>query len=158
MNAALLSYERISNKEERLTKVNKLKDKIRTELEEIRKSEMHILNTFNMNKESYKECILTLTALFAIEDFIDDPYVFMRESAVYSEDDIIIYTTHIYHINLMLDDKFNFCQHVLILLQTLNGYYSLEDILYEKNLIRNLITSFDEIDYDNRHNQEVEDD
>jgi hypothetical protein len=150
MNVGLLRNERISNKEERLSKVNKLKDKIRAELVEIRKSEMNILSTFAMNKKAYKECILTLTALFAIEDFIDNPNVFMRASAVYSEDDIIIYTTHIYHINLMLDDKFNFCQRVLTHIHSLGEYYSLSDILYEKNLIRDIISVFDEMEYDSK--------
>lgn len=138
-------------------KVNQLKDKIRAELGDIRNTEMHILNTFNMNRDAYKECVLTLSTLFAIEDFIDNPNTFMEEDSVYTEQDVVIYATHSYYINLMLDDSFNFCQHILIrLLSHKNMYYFLGDILNERHLIPYIISIFDELEYDKR--KDIKDD
>ena len=141
MKVETLRREKISERDERLLKVNQLKDKIRAELKSIRKSEIHILNTFNMNKEAYKECILTLSTLFAIEDFIDNPNTFMEEDSVYTEQDVVIYVIHSYYINLMLDNSFNFCQCILTrLLSHKNMYYSI----------------FDELEYDKRKDVKVD--
>ena len=136
-------------------KVNQLKDKIRAELRDIRNTEIHILNTFNMNRDAYKESVLTLSTLFAIEDFIDNPNTFMEEASVYTEQDVVIYVTHSYYINLMLDDSFNFCQRILIHLLSHNDlYYFLGVILNERNLIRSIISIFDELEYDERRGVE----
>lgn len=157
MKVETLRREKISEKDERILKVNQLKDKIRAELNDIRNAEMRILNTFNMNREAYKECILTLATLFAIEDFIDTPNTFMEEDSVYAEQDVVIYVTHSYYINLMLDDSFNFCQRILIrLLSHKNMYYFLGDMLNERNLIRSIISIFDELEYDKK--KDVKDD
>lgn len=157
MKVETLRREKISERDERLLKVNQLKDKIRAELKSIRKSEIHILNTFNMNKEAYKECILTLSTLFAIEDFIDNPNTFMEEDSVYTEQDVVIYVIHSYYINLMLDNSFNFCQCILTrLLSHKNMYYFLGDILNERNLIPSIISIFDELEYDKRKDVKVD--
>lgn len=151
MKVETLRREKISEKDERILKVNQLKDKIRAELKDIRNAEMRILNTFNMNRDAYKECVLTLSTLFAIEDFIDNPNTFMEEDSVYAEQDVVIYVTHSYYINLMLDDSFNFCQRILIRLSShKNMYYFLGDILNERNLIRSIISIFDELEYDDK--------
>lgn len=151
MKVETLRREKISEKDERILKVNQLKDKIRAELKDIRNAEVHILNTFNMNREAYKECILTLATLFAIEDFIDNPNTFMEEDSVYTEQDVVIYVTHSYYINLMLDDSFNFCQRILTRLSSQKErYYSLGAILSERYLIPNIISIFDELEYDDK--------
>lgn len=151
MKVETLRREKISEKDERILKVNQLKDKIRAELNDIRNAEMRILNTFNMNREAYKECILTLATLFAIEDFIDNPNTFMEEDSVYTEQDVVIYVTHSYYINLMLDDSFIFCQRILTRLSSQKDrYYSLGAILSERYLIPNIISIFDELEYDDK--------
>lgn len=153
MKVETLRREKISERDERLLKVNQLKDKIRDELKNIRISELHILSTLNtsiLNDELYKNCILTLTALFAIEDFIDIPDTFMQEDSIYADEDVVIYTIHMYYIDIMLSDSFNFCQRILVRLASHGMYYFLGDILNERNLIPSIISIFDELEYDSK--------
>ena len=144
-----IAYEKISDKDKRQLKVNQLKEKIRSELESMRKNEIKILNTFGIDKE----CILNLFALYAIEDFINNPNVFMNFSSIYKDEDIIFYQTHIYYINLMLEDKFNFCQTILTKLKSQDdGFYYIGSFMYEKNLIHNIISIVYEMIYDDSKN------
>lgn len=106
-------YERISDIENRLILVNKLKNKINKEIK-IQRKNHNELYKYNDDKDYVvNQIIKEEFAMIKLKEYLDYEYSFMDYSIKYYDKDIVIYYIDIDLINIWLQDTFNFVNNYL---------------------------------------------
>lgn len=153
-------YEKLSEIDIRKEKVNKLKDKIREEIATYRKRYGEELNP-NMDNdypefaEDYKTSVLEMTALYALEEFINEDYSFMCWEVQDSEIDRIVYTVPMDMIECMSRDDFNFIFQLFFNLgDNLRNYYMVGEFMNDRYFAYDFVSVIDKVLYDEAKKKE----
>ena len=107
-------YEKISEKDKRIEKVKKVKDKILTEIEDQLKKYKNVISEQGIPNDSYEFCIKESFALLVLRDFLNKPYCFMMYAREYKEKDIILYMVSDEDLSIWLQDNYSFVTNYLI--------------------------------------------
>lgn len=107
-------YEKISEKDKRIEKVKKVKDKILAEIDTQLEEYKNVISEQGIPNDSYEFCIKESFALFVLRDFLNKPYCFMMCAREYKEKDIILYIVSDEDLSIWLQDNYSFVTNYLI--------------------------------------------
>lgn len=106
-------YEKISDEPKRQEKVNRLKDKILTDINtkiDVCKFELHSDTTLD---EDYSFWVYRYFYLSELKKYIEDKYTFMRWSYEDEDKDIRIYVINDLYLDIWLQDDYSFVSKFL---------------------------------------------
>ena len=107
-------YEKISEKDKRIEKVKKVKDKILTEIEDQLKKYKNVISEQCIPNDSYEFCVKESFVLYVLRDFLIKENCFMSYAREYKEKDIILYVVSDEDLSIWLQDNYSFVTNYLI--------------------------------------------
>ena len=147
----LVMYEEIKNKQERLEKIEKLKEKILKEIErenKLLKKELFCLSNENNDSKEYDDLVTKSYQLIELKKYIQDENSFC---SIQFRDCITgdtIYFVSIKNINIWLDESYNFVSNYLSKLE--NKEYILFELLDDQYFGKHFTHIFDEMRFDRK--------
>lgn len=144
-------YEEIKNKQERLEKIEKLKEKILKEIErenKLLKKELFCLSNENNDSKEYDDLVTKSYQLIELKKYIQDENSFC---SIQFRDCITgdtIYFVSIKNINIWLDESYNFVSNYLSKLE--NKEYILFELLDDQYFGKHFTHIFDEMRFDRK--------
>lgn len=107
-------YEKISEKDKRIEKVKKVKDKILAEIDTQLEKYKNVISEQGIPNDSYEFYVKESFALLVLRDFLSKEYCFLSYTREYKEKDIILYVVSDEDLSIWLQDNYSFVTNYLI--------------------------------------------
>lgn len=150
-------YEKISEMSIRKKKIEKIKEKILTEIEKETKKLHENMEQYLINREddlSIWNCMITKEfSLLRLKEFVEQPELFQSFEARYGNKDIIIYRVSDEDLNIWLQEDYNFTFNFLCKIIH-EGFSDVYDILSDGFFGYKFTNIIDKILYQERLKQQ----
>lgn len=138
-------YEKISDEAVRREKVQKLKEKIMSEIEKRIGNYRKVLRT-NIQDDDFEYYIRESFVLLELKQYLERDCCFMEYEATHSDKDIVIYAVSDKDLSIWLQEDYSFVSNYLIKAEE-NGY-NVFPILNDRYFGYNFTNIFDSVLYD----------
>lgn len=143
-------YEKISDEIIRIEKVQKLKQKILSEIDDLLSRYRNGLSE-NLNDRGFVFCIKQSFALLKLKEYIEDKYSFMDYQYRNADRDIIIYTISDKDLNIWSQEYYSFVTRFLV--EAENVDYDISRLLDDRYFGYNFTDICESILYDKKQNK-----
>lgn len=140
-------YEKISDENIRLEKVQKLKRKILSEIDGILSKYRNALSE-NLNDRGFEFCVRQSFALLKLKEYVEDEYSFMNYEAKDYNNDIVVYMISDKDLNIWLQEDYSFVIRFLTRAESVD--HDVFQMLNDKYFGRNFTNICESILYDKR--------
>ena len=146
-------YEKISEKDKRIEKVKKVKDKILTEIEDQLKKYKNVISEQGIPNDSYEFCVKESFVLYVLRDFLIKENCFMSYAREYKEKDIILYVVSDEDLSIWLQDNYSFVTNYLIKAEEAD--YCVFSFMSDKYFGHCFTNPFDAVIYKEKRHKEL---
>lgn len=143
-------YEKISDENIRIEKVQKLKQKILLEIDELLSKYRNGLSE-NLNDRGFEFCVKQSFALLKLKEYVEDEHSFMSYEEKDYNNDIVVYMISDKDLNIWLQEDYSFV--ISFLVEAENVDYDVFQILNDKYFGHNFTNICESILYDEKQNK-----
>ena len=143
-------YEKISDENIRVEKVQKLKRKILSEIDDILSKYKNGLSE-NLNDRGFEFCVRRSFALLELKKYVENEYSFMSYEVKDYNNDIVVYMISDKDLNILLQEDYSFA--ISFLVEAENVDYDVFQILNDKYFGHNFTNICESILYDEKQNK-----
>lgn len=146
--------EKISEQHLRIAKVQKLKKKILSEIEAfsnyLKEGLKEVCCDDKLFSEFFEKAAIEEVKLISLKKFVNDPSSFMKVIMKDPRHDVIVYGVSDRHLDMFIDDDFQFVQNFLTKTAHIEICDMLIDYLSDGFFEFNFVSAFEEVLYDKK--------